>query len=88
MDVSAAPHLKAFYCRSAAFACVCFTGASTDSKFSWGGYSWQVANCMFTSAYALYLRSVMDKVSEHTTNKQKMDEYSMVYYNNLLVGDW
>jgi len=61
-----------------------FVGASTDSKFSWGGYSWQVANCMFTSAYALYLRSVMDKVSEHTTNKQKMDEYSMVYYNNLL----
>ncbi|GAX75932.1 hypothetical protein CEUSTIGMA_g3375.t1 [Chlamydomonas eustigma] len=61
-----------------------FVGASTDSKFSWSGYSWQVANCMFTSAYALYLRSVMDKVSEHTTNKQKMDEYSMVYYNNLL----
>ena len=29
----------------------------------------------------------MDRVAEHTTNKQKMDEYSMVYYNNLLVGD-
>ena len=29
--------------------------------------------------------SVMDRVSEHTTNKQKMDEFSMVYYNNLLV---
>jgi GDP-mannose transporter len=26
----------------------------------------------------------MDKVAEHTTNKQKMDEFSMVYYNNLL----
>jgi hypothetical protein len=44
----------------------------------------QVANCGFTSAYALYLRSVMDKVSEHTTDRQKMDEFSMVYYNNLL----
>ncbi|KAG2446095.1 hypothetical protein HXX76_000695 [Chlamydomonas incerta] len=59
-------------------------GASTDSRFTWLGYSWQIANCFFTSAYALYLRSVMDKVSEHTTNKQKMDEFSMVYYNNLL----
>eukprot|EP00798_Chlamydomonas_sp_ICE-L_P015234 gene15234-21316_t len=26
----------------------------------------------------------MDTVSEHTTNKQKMDENSMVYYNNIL----
>ncbi|GLC39366.1 hypothetical protein PLESTB_000892400 [Pleodorina starrii] len=60
------------------------TGASTDVNFSWTGYSWQIANCIFTSAYALYLRSVMDKVTERTTNKQKMDEFSMVYYNNLL----
>ncbi|GIL84758.1 hypothetical protein Vretimale_14453 [Volvox reticuliferus] len=59
-------------------------GASTDVQFSWSGYSWQIANCVFTSGYALYLRSVMDKVAEHTTNKQKMDEFSMVYYNNLL----
>ena len=34
----------------------------------------------------MLLHSVMDRVSEHTTNKQKMDEFSMVYYNNLLVG--
>lgn len=59
-------------------------GAYTDLSFSWGGYIWQVANCGFTSAYALYLRSVMDKVSEHTTDRKKMDEFSMVYYNNLL----
>ncbi len=83
-----------------------FVGASTDVRFTWSGYSWQLANCFFTSAYALYLRrsvadrtshtsfrpqfvavcSVMDRVAEHTTNKQKMDEFSMVYYNNLLVG--
>jgi GDP-mannose transporter len=59
-------------------------GAYTDINFTWSGYGWQVANCGFTSAYVLYLRSVMDKVAEHTTNKQKMDEFSMVYYNNLL----
>ena len=59
-------------------------GASTDIRFTWNGYGWQLANCVFTSAYALYLRSVMDKVSEHTTNKARMDEFSMVYYNNLL----
>jgi GDP-mannose transporter len=59
-------------------------GAYTDVSFNWNGYGWQLANCAFTSAYALYLRSVMDRVAEHTTNKQKMDEFSMVYYNNLL----
>lgn len=59
-------------------------GAYTDVSFTWAGYGWQIANCAFTSAYALYLRHVMDKVTEHTTNKQKMDEFSMVYYNNLL----
>eukprot|EP00197_Chlamydomonas_leiostraca_P010279 CAMPEP_0202885236 /NCGR_PEP_ID=MMETSP1391-20130828/41562_1 /ASSEMBLY_ACC=CAM_ASM_000867 /TAXON_ID=1034604 /ORGANISM="Chlamydomonas leiostraca, Strain SAG 11-49" /LENGTH=360 /DNA_ID=CAMNT_0049568479 /DNA_START=49 /DNA_END=1131 /DNA_ORIENTATION=- len=59
-------------------------GASTDARFTWEGYSWQFLNCALTSAYALYLRSVMDKVAEHTTNKQRMDEFSMVYYNNLL----
>jgi GDP-mannose transporter len=38
-------------------------GATTDVRFTWHGYGWQLANCLFTSAYALYLRSVMDKVS-------------------------
>ncbi len=60
------------------------TGAATDSNFSWHGYSWQIANCVFTSAYALYLRHAMDKVVDYTSNKQKMDEFSMVFYNNLL----
>jgi GDP-mannose transporter len=59
-------------------------GASTDTHFTFAGYAWQIANCLFTSAYALTLRSVMDRVAQHTTNKQKMDEFSMVYYNNLL----
>jgi GDP-mannose transporter len=39
-------------------------GASTDIRFTWHGYGWQLANCLFTSAYALYLRSVMDKASD------------------------
>ncbi|GIL62314.1 hypothetical protein Vafri_16593 [Volvox africanus] len=59
-------------------------GASTDARFTWVGYSWQVVNCLLTSAYALCLRNVMDKVPQHTTDGQKMDEFSMVYYNNLL----
>ncbi|GLC35477.1 hypothetical protein PLESTB_000203200 [Pleodorina starrii] len=59
-------------------------GASTDAHFSWVGYTWQVVNCLFTSAYALCLRNVMDQVPKHTADGQKMDEFSMVYYNNLL----
>jgi GDP-mannose transporter len=37
-------------------------GASTDVRFSWSGYAWQLVNCVATSAYALYLRSTMDRV--------------------------
>jgi len=59
-------------------------GAYTDMNFNWNGYGWQIANCLFTSAYALHLRSVMDKVAEHTTDKKRMNEPSMVLYNNLV----
>jgi GDP-mannose transporter len=37
-------------------------GASTDLGFSWWGYTAQVLNCVFTAAYSLMLRGVMDKV--------------------------
>ena len=47
-------------------------GASTDSRFTWVGYSWQIANCLFTSAYALHLRSVMDRVTDYTTDGGKV----------------
>jgi GDP-mannose transporter len=59
-------------------------GAYTDLSFTWSGYGWQIVNCGTTSAYALYLRSVMDRVAEHTTDRRRMDEFSMVLYNNAL----
>jgi len=59
-------------------------GAYTDRAFTWAGYGWQVVNCGCTSAYALYLRSVMDRVAEHTSDRRRMDEFSMVLYNNAL----
>lgn len=37
-------------------------GAATDLAFSASGYTWQMVNCLFTAAYSLYLRGVMDKV--------------------------
>lgn len=42
-----------------------FCGAVTDLAFSSSGYAWQMVNCLFTAAYSLYLRGVMDKVSFH-----------------------
>jgi len=36
-------------------------GAATDLEFSAAGYSWQIANCAFTSAYSLALRLMMEK---------------------------
>lgn len=33
-------------------------GGATDSQFSAVGYCWQLVNCLFTAAYALYLSKV------------------------------
>lgn len=59
-------------------------GAATDLAFNFTGYFWQLINCMFTAAYSLYLRGVMDRLVNLTVNKSRLDEYSMVFYNNLL----
>ncbi|KAK9810246.1 hypothetical protein WJX72_007245 [[Myrmecia] bisecta] len=59
-------------------------GAATDLAFDAEGYVWQLLNCVFAAAYSLYLRSVMDKVGALTTSKTKLNEISMVYYNNLM----
>ena len=59
-------------------------GAATDLAFNAYGYIWQLINCFFTAAYQLYLRGVMDKVVGMTQDKAKMDEFSMVFYNNFL----
>ncbi|MEW5305018.1 MAG: hypothetical protein WDW36_007589 [Sanguina aurantia] len=59
-------------------------GGFTDLSFSLEGYSWQVINCAITSAYSLYLSGVMIKVAPYTRSGERMTEFSMVYYNNLL----
>lgn len=59
-------------------------GAATDLAFNLTGYFWQLINCMFTAAYSLYLRGVMDRLVSLTVNKTRLDEFSMVFYNNLL----
>ena len=59
-------------------------GAATDLTFDLSGYLWQLVNCMFTAGYSLYLRGVMDKVVTLTASKSRLDEFSMVFYNNVL----
>lgn len=39
---------------------------------------------MHAMPYTTLCVALCSQVAEHTTNKQKMDEFSMVYYNNLL----
>ncbi|GAB4815079.1 hypothetical protein N2152v2_002125 [Parachlorella kessleri] len=58
--------------------------AYTDLTFDANGYFWQTVNCGFAAAYSLYLRGVMDRVPAVTSTGKKLDEFSMVYYNNLL----
>lgn len=59
-------------------------GAITDLNFNGVGYAWQLVNCVFTAGYSLTLRGIMDKVVPMTRNKKRLDEYSMVLYNNVL----
>jgi len=49
------------------------------------GYFWQILNCFFTAGYSLYMRGAMDKVKNYTSDRQKLGEFSMVFYNNLLT---
>ena len=41
-------------------------------------------NSGFTAANMLYLKVVMEKVKKYTSNGERLDEFSMVFYNNLL----
>ena len=59
-------------------------GAATDLAFSLRGYMWQLVNCCFTAGYSLHLRGVMDRVAPLTQARERLDEFSMVFYNNLL----
>lgn len=47
-----------------------------DLEFSYLGYFWMILNCMFSSAYLLYLR--------HASSTIKLSKFGMVYYNNVL----
>ena len=60
-------------------------GAATDLAFNPVGYGWQFLNCCFTAGYSLFLRGVMDKIPAVNGGK-KLDEFGMVYYNNLLAS--
>lgn len=59
-------------------------GAATDLAFSARGYAWQLVNCAFTAGYSLGLRGAMDRASTVTVNRRRLNELSMVFYNNLL----
>ena len=61
-----------------------FCGAATDLAFSPSGYFWQMVNCAFTAAFSLYMRGAMDRVVAVTSDGKKLNEFSMVFYNNLL----
>jgi len=59
-------------------------GAYTDLTFSAEGYMWQMANCLTTASYSLYLRSVITQVQVLSSKTGGFEECSMVWYNNLL----
>ena len=59
-------------------------GAATDLAFSARGYGWQLINCGFTAAYSLCLRGAMDRAQSATVGRRRLNELSMVFYNNLL----
>lgn len=59
-------------------------GGLTDLTFSARGYFWQMVNCAAAAGYSLAMRGTMDRVAPLTASGARMDELSMVFYNNLL----
>jgi len=59
-------------------------GSLTDLAFSWKGYSWQLVNCATTASYSLSLRLLMERYISEDPGTKKLNEMSMVFYNNLL----
>jgi GDP-mannose transporter len=59
-------------------------GAATDLDYNLPGYLWQFVNCCFTAAYSLHLKTVMQRISVLPGRARSLDEFSMVYYNNML----
>lgn len=59
-------------------------GAYTDLEFDVRGYTWQFVNNFFTAGYSLALRHTITRMNALTARKGGMDEFSMVFYNNLL----
>lgn len=59
-------------------------GSITDLAFSARGYIWQLVNCAMTASYSLSLRLLMDRYISSTPGAKKLNEMSMVFYNNLL----
>ncbi|KAL1178006.1 hypothetical protein V6Z11_A03G068600 [Gossypium hirsutum] len=59
------------------------SGGITDLSFDAKGYTWQILNCIFTAAYSLTLRLVMDKAKQ-ATKLGSLNNVSMVLLNNLL----
>ena len=51
--------------------------ACGDVSITFDGLFWMLANCVFTSAYVLYLR--------HATKTIKISKFGMVFYNNFLA---
>eukprot|EP00889_Picochlorum_renovo_P000670 jgi/Picre1/27700/NNA_000664.t1 len=50
----------------------------------WATMGLMMVNSGFTAANMLYLKVVMEKVKKYTSKGERLDEFSMVFYNNLL----
>lgn len=53
-------------------------GAQSASAPSTCCRTHQIVNCLLTTAYMLAMRGAMDRVAEHTSDGQKLGEFSMV----------
>lgn len=58
--------------------------AATDLAFDARGYGWQLLNNVFTAAYSLALRGLMQTMAEKMKG-EKIDECSLAYFNSLLA---
>lgn len=77
-------HGRAVWATLALMAASALCGAATDLAFSARGYAWQLVNCAATAGYSLALRGTMDRAAAATHSRRRLNELSMVFYNNAL----
>lgn len=62
------------------------SGGVSDAHFSWSAYTWQLVNCVFTSAYSLYLSGLTERLKVRPAESPLLHYATSMVYRVLMGG--